>query len=77
MSTGWGFGLQQPAGWQEVDELGRQLSIEIGCAIHYPAYGKRLYECRCGVVFPVYLVASRDWDKLRTKHREERKLVPV
>lgn len=56
----------------EIDEMGRQLSIEIGCPVHYPAYGKRLFECRCGVVFPVFVVAGRNWELIKRKHREER-----
>jgi hypothetical protein len=57
----------------EVDELGSQLSIEIDCPVHYPAFGKHLFECRCGVVFPVYLVKSLNWELIRRKHEEERR----
>lgn len=73
MKVEWGHEQQWPAIWQKVDELGSQLSIEIDCAVHYPAYGKRLFECKCGVIFPVYLVESRNWNLIRRKHVEERK----
>jgi len=72
MAMGWGY-HQQNGQWQEIDELGSQLSIEIGCPVHYPAFGKRLLECKCGVVFPIYLVASRNWELIRRKHIEERR----
>lgn len=59
---------------EELDYLGAKLSIEIGCPVHYPAYNKSLFECKCGVVFPLYLVRGQNWDLIRRKHEEERKL---
>jgi len=70
MNTGWN---QQGGQWQEIDELGSRLSVEIGCPVHYPAFGKRLFECRCGVVFAAYLVAGKDWKLIKRKHIEERR----
>lgn len=72
-TTDWGYYQQHSYQMQEVDELGSQLSIEIACPVHYPAFGKRLFECKCGVVFPVYLVAGKDWKMLKRKHVEERR----
>jgi len=69
--TGWGYYMQSSN--MEIDELGSQLSVEIGCAVHYPAFGKKLFECECGVVFPTYLVKGRNWDLIRRKHEEERR----
>lgn len=72
----WGAYLQ-PGLDEEIEELGAKLSIEIGCAVHFPAYNKNLFECMCGVIFPLYLVKSRDWKLIRKKHSEERKLSKV
>jgi len=60
---------------EEVDSLGSQLSLEIGCAVHYPAYNKNLFECKCGVIFPLYIVRGRNWELVRRKHKEERVMV--
>ena len=74
-TTGWGYFMQGSDQLQEVDELGSKLSLAIHCPIHYPAFGKRLFECACGVIFPVYLVKGGDWEAIKKKHVEERKLV--
>lgn len=71
MTTGWGYYIQGSDQLAEVDELGSELSMAIDCAVHFPAFGKNLFECRCGVVFPVYLVRSRNWELIRKKHEEE------
>jgi len=68
-TTNWGY-YQQGNG---IGELGGRLSIEIGCAVHYPAFGKRLFECKCGVIFPVYLVDGGNWELIKRKHIEERR----
>jgi len=60
---------------QEVNELGSSLSLAISCAVHYPAFDKHMFECKCGVVFPVYLVRRKDWIYLSKKHEEEKVLV--
>lgn len=60
---------------EEVDLLGAELSKVIHCPVHFPAYNKNLFECMCGVVFPLYLVKTRNWDGITKKHEEERKLV--
>lgn len=73
---GWGAYTQQGF-TQEVDHLGAKLSIEIGCPVHYPAYNKNLFECRCGVIFPLYMVKGEDWELIKKKHIEERKLLKV
>lgn len=69
----WGAYIQSGFG-EEIDYLGAKLSIEIGCAVHFPAYNKNLFECMCGVIFPLYLVKGQDWNLIRQKHIEERKL---
>ena len=72
-TDGWGYYQQGSDQTIEIDELGSQLSVEIDCAVHYPAFGKKLFECRCGVIFPAYLVAGRNWELIRRKHQEERR----
>lgn len=74
-TTGWGYFVQGSDQMVEVDELGQKLSKAIHCAIHYPAYGKNLFECYCGVIFPVYLVKVENWLLIIKKHEEERKLL--
>ena len=70
----WGAYIQQGFS-EEIDSLGARLSLEIGCPVHYPAYGKNLFECRCGVIFPYYVVKGHDWEVIRKRHIEERNLV--
>jgi hypothetical protein len=72
----WGAYTQSGFG-EELDYLGSKLSIEIGCPVHFPAYNKNLFECMCGVIFPLYLVRGQNWDLIRQKHIEERKLAEV
>ena len=74
-TTGWGQYIQGSDQQQEVDELGTKLSEVLHCPVHYPAFGKNLFECRCGVIFPLYLLRSGKWDMVRRKHEEERVLI--
>ena len=74
-TTGWGYYMQGSDQQIEVDELGSRLSEAIHCPVHYPAYNKNLFECRCGVIFPLYLVRSGNWELVNRKHDEERVLV--
>jgi len=69
-TTGWGFFEQGSDQQQEVMELGARLSIEIDCPVHYPAFGKHIYECHCRVLFPVFFVKANSWDIIRQKHNE-------
>jgi len=70
--NGWGEYMADRWAFDEVNELGSRLSVVLDCPVRYPAFSKRLFECKCGVVFPVYLVASKDWKMLKNKHIEER-----
>lgn len=63
----------QQGNLQEIDILGSRLSREIDCPVHYPAYNKNMFECQCGVTFPVFLVKSGDWDKVREIHKNGRR----
>ncbi len=75
MTTGWGHYMQGSSQVMEVDELGSILSIVLDCPVHFPAWGKNLFECKCGVIFPLYVVKGGDWKAMKEKHIEERKLV--
>ena len=70
----WGAYIQ-PGLNEEIDSLGARLSVEIHCAVHYPAYNKNLFECMCGVIFPLYVVKGEDWELIKKKHIEERVLI--
>ena len=75
----WGA-YQQPGMDEVIDTLGARLSVEIHCPVHYPAYNKSMYECMCGVVFPLYLLKMAEmkgWDMITSKHAEERKYTKV
>jgi len=72
----WGAYVQQGLN-EEIDSLGAELSLQIDCPVHYPAYNKNLFECMCGVIFPLYLVRGRNWKLIKQKHIEERKLLKV
>lgn len=64
----WGAYVQQ-GNLQELEMLGTQLSTEIDCPVHYPAYNKNAFECKCKVVFPLYIVKARDWNRIREIHK--------
>jgi len=70
-TTGWGYFEQGSDQLQEVMEMGEKLSKAINCPIHYPAFGKRLFECKCGRIFPVYVVSGRSSEELASIHRGE------
>ena len=62
---------------QEIDHLGSELSLAIHCAVHFPAYNKNLFECMCGVVFPLYMVKGERWNEIVQKHIDEKELAKV
>jgi len=70
----WGA-YAQDKNLSEIDRLGSELSIRLHCPVHFPAYNKNLFECMCGVIFPLYVVRGHDWEILIQKHDEERKLI--
>ena len=55
----------------EIDRLGSKLSLQLHCPVHYPAFGKNLFECKCEVTFPVFMVRGGDWEAIRKRHEEE------
>jgi hypothetical protein len=68
----WGSYIQGGESFEQVDKAGLALSNHIGCPIHYPAYNKRLFECKCSIVFPVWQVEaamkSKDWSVIDMLH---------
>ena len=65
----------QNGNFGDVDRLGSELSKQLHCAVHYPAYGKNIFECECGVIFPLYMVKGGNWPALVDKHKMERRLI--
>ena len=75
MSIGsWGYYMQGNENQQSLHRAGAELSKVIGCPVHYPAFNKHMFECRCGVLFPVFVVdaaaESGDWSAVQTQHSE-------
>jgi len=68
----WGAYVQQ-GNLQEIEMLGSQLSKEIDCPVHYPAWNKNMFECKCNITFPVYIVKAGNWDMVREIHKNGRK----
>lgn len=54
----------------EVEELGVRLSTVLHCPVHYPAFGKRLFECKCNIIFPAYVVLGRSDAELIEIHKK-------
>ena len=56
----------------KVDELGKKLSLAIHCPIHFPAHEKNIFECKCGVTFPLFLVKQNNWEEVKKRHNQLR-----
>lgn len=67
-TTSWGFFQQGNSNMDDVMRLGQKLNLAIECPIHYPAFGKRVFECKCGVLFPLFLVDGRTDEQLQHIH---------
>ncbi len=67
-TSGWGFYEQGSDQLQEIMELGDKLNLAIDCPVHYPAFGKRLFECHCNMIFPAYVVRGNTSAKLKEFH---------
>lgn len=63
----WGAYIQH-GNLEELEILGSELNSHIQCPVHFPAYGKNLFECKCGIVFPYYMVKSKRWEEIIKKH---------
>ena len=70
----WGAYIQSGK-LSELEELGGLLSIAISCPVHYPAFNKPVFQCNCGVTFPLYALQSGMWEAIVEKHNQERELM--
>lgn len=70
----WGYYMQGNDNQRQLEAAGLALSKAINCPVHYPAFGKRLFECKCGVVFPRFVVEGamevNDWTAVVKQHQE-------
>lgn len=77
----WGYYMQGNDNQRQLEACGAELAKHINCSCHYPAYGKRLFECHCGVVFPRFAVEgalnSGDWSLIDKQHAEGYKPVDI
>ena len=69
-TTNWGGYIQGNAQTRSIDQMGSKLSLMLKCAVHYPAYNKRIFECKCGVLFPVFTLEGQTDEKIIQHHRE-------
>ncbi len=67
-TTGWGYYQQGAEQLQELEKLGLKLNYAIQCPVHYPAWGKRLFECKHGILFPVFFVSGHTPEQLKELH---------
>ena len=72
----WGAYTQQ-GNLQELDTLGSRLSLAIRCPVHYPAYNKNVFECKCNVTFSLFIVkgavGNGNWEPIIKKHKDGKK----
>jgi len=72
---GWGAYIQGGEDFEKIDRAGSQLSLVLNCAVHYPAYEKRLFECSCNIVFPAYAVeaamVTNEWSLILERHGQK------
>ena len=73
-TTGWGYFQQGAELMEKIMELGKKLNLAIDCPIHYPAFGKRLFECRCGIIFSAYVVEGHSSEELAKIHGRKKEL---
>lgn len=62
--------LMQNDAYKELMELGSKLSLELRCPVKYPVSDKNMFECKCGIRFPVYMVKAGNWAEIRKLHKE-------
>lgn len=58
MPNSWGYYMQGSDQQIEMEELGLWLNTVIQCPVHYMAFGKPIYECKCGILFPLFGVRA-------------------
>ncbi len=56
----------------DVNNLGKKLSLVLGCALRLPARSGDVFVCSHGVVFQMLeLRSSDDWSWAKEKHKKE------
>ena len=72
----WGAFVQSGENFEMLESMGAELSKRIGCPVHYPAYNKRLFECRCLIPFPMFAVENAyrtgNWKQIIERHDQGR-----
>ncbi len=72
MSGTWGAYMQNNH-FEQIDKIGAALNLHLNCSVHYPAFDKRLFECKCNIIFPYWMVEhaveTGDWSMIDEKHR--------
>ncbi len=57
---------------ENLDLIGRELSLRIDCPVHYPAWDKPVFECKHLTQFPMFAlkeaVKTNDWDYIVEHH---------
>jgi len=73
MSSTWGAYMQNNH-FEQIDQAGAALNLHLNCSVHYPAYDKRLFECKCNICFPVWAVEAAmqtgNWEDIEKLHRQ-------
>ena len=77
MEGSWGYFQQGSHDQQMVSILGAELSKVIHCPVHWPAYDKGMFACKCNILFPTFIVQGAhdigDWSKVIKLHEEGRR----
>ncbi len=64
----WGQMMSGSPQQQETEELGSWLSSLLHCPVHHPAFGKDIFECGCGILFPKFVVKGHDAEAIKNLH---------
>lgn len=60
-----------PQQGEDIMELGSWLSLILHCPVRYPAHNKNIFECKCGILFPVFVVKGKDMERIKRIHKGE------
>ena len=70
----WGSYIQGKGDFEHLNQIGTALNQHLNEAIHYPAFDKRLFECTCNIVFPVWMIEgailTNNWSLVDKRHKE-------
>ena len=72
-ATGWGSYVQGGQKTEQIEAIGAELSKTLHCPCHFPAWNKNVFECKCGVLFPMFAVENayenKYWDDILEHHK--------